>query len=82
MRPFVYEGVGECVRPSNFLFVSKIQTTIYAKSLSNFCVVMSLDSHPMLSTFHSWFVFLVAAIAFSISILKIYKTPLNYQTAS
>ena len=77
-RGWMGECVLECVRPCRFLFVSTVQTTIYAQSLSNFCVVMSLDSHPTVSTFHSWFVLLGAAIAFSISILKIYKLPLNY----
>ena len=38
------------------------------------CVMMSLDSNPTVSTFHSWFFLLGAALAFSIFILKIYKS--------
>ena len=41
-------------------------------------MVIFIDSHPTVCTFHCWFVWLDAAQAIKISILKLYESPLNW----
>ena len=60
------------------LTTKNAMTSDFLSSISPGWVVMFLDSHRMVLTFFSWLDLLEVALAFRISILKIFKLLPNY----
>ena len=59
-------------------FTTNAMTSDFLSSISVCLVVMFLDSHRMVFPFLSWLDLLGTALAFQISILKIFKLLQNY----
>ena len=59
-------------------FTTNAMTLDFLSSISSGCVVMFLDSYRMVFTFLSWLDLLCDALAFRISIPKIFNLLPNY----